>query len=66
MNRLSTHGKVSSGNMGAKRMAEICAELQDVGASGDLSGALELLEDLEAEFGRVRPALEVETVGSRG
>ena len=35
-------------------------------ATGDPSGALELLGDLEAEFGRVRPALEVETVRSRG
>jgi two-component system sensor histidine kinase/response regulator len=52
--------KGSSGNMGAKRMAELCAELQDAGTSGDLSCAPELLERLEAEFERVRPALEAE------
>jgi two-component system, sensor histidine kinase and response regulator len=57
--------KGSSGNMGATRMAAICAELQDVGATGDLSGAAELLGSLEEEFGRVRPALEAEVARSR-
>jgi HPt (histidine-containing phosphotransfer) domain-containing protein len=52
--------KGSSGNMGAQRMAELCGELQDAGVSGDLTHAPELLEGLEVEFGRVRPALEAE------
>jgi HPt (histidine-containing phosphotransfer) domain-containing protein len=52
--------KGSSGNMGAKRMAKICAELQNDGTSGDLRRAAELLGRLEEEFGRVRPALETE------
>jgi two-component system sensor histidine kinase/response regulator len=56
--------KGSSGNMGAKRMAKICAELENVGASGDLSYAPELLGRLEEEFSRVRPALEAETAAS--
>ena len=55
--------KGSSGNMGAKRMAALCGELQDASASGDLTHAPELLEGLEAEFGRVRPALEAEGAG---
>ena len=55
--------KGSSGNMGARRMAAICAELQDVGDSGDLAQAPGLLEGLEEEFGRVRPALEAELEG---
>jgi two-component system, sensor histidine kinase and response regulator len=50
----------SSSNMGAKRMASLLAKLQDVGASQDISDGPELLERLEAEFERVRPALEVE------
>ncbi len=50
--------KGSSGNMGAKRMAALCAELESVSASGDLARAPELLERLEEEFGRVRPTLE--------
>ena len=55
--------KGSSGNMGAARMSAICADLQDVGASGDLARAPGLLEGLEEEFGRVRPALEAEMEG---
>jgi PAS domain S-box-containing protein len=56
--------KGSSGNMGAKRMVAICSELQDVGASGNLSNAPELLERLGGEFGRVRTALEAEIARS--
>jgi HPt (histidine-containing phosphotransfer) domain-containing protein len=52
--------KGSSASMGAARMAEICSELQEAGASGDLSRAPALLERLEEEFGRARPALESE------
>jgi HPt (histidine-containing phosphotransfer) domain-containing protein len=52
--------KGSSGNMGAKGMARICPELQDVGVSGDLSRALQLFDQLEEEFGRVSPALQAE------
>jgi CheY-like chemotaxis protein/HPt (histidine-containing phosphotransfer) domain-containing protein len=57
--------KGSSGSMGAQRMSAICAELEDVGASGDLPGVPGLLERLEEEFGRVRTALEVELARSR-
>jgi HPt (histidine-containing phosphotransfer) domain-containing protein len=53
--------KGSSGNMGAKRMAALCAELEGVGVSGDLARGPKLIEQLEGEFGRVRPALEAET-----
>lgn len=56
--------KGSCGNMGAPRMATLCAELQDVGSSGDLARAPGLLWQLEAEFGRVRPALEAEAARS--
>jgi CheY-like chemotaxis protein/HPt (histidine-containing phosphotransfer) domain-containing protein len=55
--------KGSSGNMGAKEMAAICAELQDTGSSGDLTRAPELLEQLEDEFKQVRSALEAEIAG---
>jgi two-component system sensor histidine kinase/response regulator len=64
--RISHTLKGSSGSMGAKTMAEICAELQDVGASGDLSRAPELFGRLEEEFGRVRAALEEVLARSRG
>jgi PAS domain S-box-containing protein len=52
--------KGSAGNMGAARMAAICAELQEAGASGELGRAPGLLDRLEEELGRVRPALEAE------
>jgi signal transduction histidine kinase/DNA-binding response OmpR family regulator len=50
--------KGGSGYMGAAHMAELCAEIQGLGASDDLSRAPELLDALEAEFERIRPALE--------
>ncbi|MBD0253914.1 MAG: response regulator, partial [Rubrobacter sp.] len=50
--------KGGSGYMGAVRMVEICTRLQEVGISGDLSQAPELLDALEREFARVHPALE--------
>ena len=52
--------KGSSGNMGAVRMAPICGELEEAGASAELVRAQGLLEELEVEFGRVRLALEAE------
>jgi PAS domain S-box-containing protein len=57
--------KGSSGNMGATRMTAICSELEEVGASGDLSRAPELLEQLNEEFGRVGVALEAKIARSR-
>jgi HPt (histidine-containing phosphotransfer) domain-containing protein len=46
--------------MGAGRMTEICEELQDLGESGDVARAPELLGRLEAEFEQLRSALEDE------
>jgi histidine phosphotransfer protein HptB len=50
--------KGGSGYMGAARMAKICAGIQGLVASGELSRAPELLDELEAEFKRIRPALQ--------
>ena len=49
--------KGGSGYMGAARMAQMCARLEELGASGELSRVPELLDAVEREFGRVRPAL---------
>ncbi len=57
MERVAHALKGSSGNMGAKGMASICAKLEEAGSAGDLSRAPELLARLDAEFGRVRQAL---------
>jgi CheY-like chemotaxis protein/HPt (histidine-containing phosphotransfer) domain-containing protein len=53
--------KGSCSNMGAWRMANLCAEFQELGRSGDLTPAPELLVQLQAEFDRVRAALEDQT-----
>jgi signal transduction histidine kinase/CheY-like chemotaxis protein/HPt (histidine-containing phosphotransfer) domain-containing protein len=50
--------KGGSGYMGAVRMAEICANLQQKASSGDLAQASELLDALEEEFERVGPVLQ--------
>ena len=50
--------KGGSGYMGAVRMAEICARLQELATSGDLTRAPDLLDALEEEFERVHPALQ--------
>jgi HPt (histidine-containing phosphotransfer) domain-containing protein len=50
--------KGSSGNMGATRVSEACADLEEAGESGDLAEAPRLLERLEEELGLARPALE--------
>lgn len=55
--------KGSSGNMGATRMANLCGQLQYVGALDDLAAAPALLERLEVEFEHVRSALKAEVVG---
>ena len=49
--------KGGSGYMGAARMAQMCARLEEIGASGELSRVPEMLDAIEMEFGRVRPAL---------
>jgi len=50
--------KGGSGYMGAVHMVEICTRLQELGISGELSHAPELLDALEKEFARVHPALQ--------
>ena len=50
--------KGSSGNMGATGMAALGAALQGAGHEQDLAGASALIDDMEAEFERVRGVLE--------
>ena len=52
--------KGSSGNLGAVRMAAVCAELEGIGRSGDLAPAPALISGLEEEFGCVRAVFEEE------
>ncbi len=49
--------KSSSGNLGAERLAELCAQLEKAGRGGDLSEAPKLLEQARAEYARVHAEL---------
>ncbi len=49
--------KGSSSSLGATRLAELCAELEESASHNDLANAVDLLRQLEAAFDVVRPAL---------
>lgn len=53
--------KGSSATLGAHCLAGLCADLEAIGESGELIGAVELLARVETEFERARVALEIET-----
>jgi two-component system, sensor histidine kinase and response regulator len=55
--------KGGSGSMGARRMSGLCAQLEHVGASGDLSQGSGLLGRIREELGRVERALKAEGSG---
>jgi HPt (histidine-containing phosphotransfer) domain-containing protein len=57
--------KGGSGSMGARVMLGLCAQLEDIGASGDLSQGSELLGRIKEELGRIEWALETEVSGNR-
>ena len=42
--------KSSSGNIGARLIRELCAELEDMGRNGDIDGADRVLEEIEQLF----------------
>ena len=52
--------KGSSANLGAPRLATLCAELEDAGRSHDLAPAAQTLSLLTAELDRVRTAFRAE------
>ena len=59
--RTSMHGlKSSSGQLGATRLAGLCAEIETRAGGGDLGSARSLLVELEMEWARVRDALRLE------
>ena len=45
--------KGSAGNIGARRLYEVCRQLDDMGKSGDLAAAAPLVDALGVEFGKV-------------
>jgi PAS domain S-box-containing protein len=51
--------KGSSANVGALRMVQLCAQLEALGRSNELTHAGGIVASLEAEFAKVRTVLEV-------
>ena len=49
--------KGSANNLGARRLAGLCAKVEDCAATGALTDAASMLEELGHEFARVRDAL---------
>jgi two-component system, sensor histidine kinase and response regulator len=47
----------SCANLGARYMADICARLEHLGRAGSTTGARELIQSLEEEYGLVQEAL---------
>lgn len=52
--------KGSSLNVGAKPLAELCARLEELGKAGDLTGAGDLVAQVQTEWERVTAALDAE------
>ena len=50
--------KSNSANFGARRLAAMSKELEDIGKAGMLDGAADKLPAVAAEYARVRAALE--------
>ena len=48
----------SCGNLGCRRMADLCARLEVLGRSGSTEGAPDLARALEEEYAAVKPQLE--------
>jgi len=49
--------KGSAGNIGARRLHGVCAELDAKAKSGDLAGAAALVDAVGVEFGKVESAI---------
>jgi PAS domain S-box-containing protein len=56
--------KSGSSNIGAYRLAELAARLEEAGKCGAAAGALDILSSLEREYDRVRACLEAIRVES--
>ena len=52
--------KSSSSNVGAERMSRLCKDLETIGRTGSVEGALPLLDDAAGELVRVVSALEAQ------
>ena len=53
MHRAAHSLKGSAGNIGARRLYDVCRQLDEMGKAGDLAGAAPLVDALGVEFGKV-------------
>ena len=53
MHRAAHSLKGSAGNIGARRLYDVCHQLDAIGKAGDLAGAAPLVAALDVEYGRV-------------
>jgi two-component system, sensor histidine kinase and response regulator len=58
--------KGNCGTIGARRMARMASDLQNLRRSGDTTQAADLVNEIEAEFERVRAWFEAELRGANG
>ena len=56
----------SSANLGAASFSQLCKQMESLGRSGTIAGAAEQLIELEAEYERVKTALQVEQKQGKG
>jgi PAS domain S-box-containing protein len=64
--RVAAHTlKGSSANMGAKRLQKVSLLMENVGKSGNLAGAADLLADIEREAAAAKAALEAAAAGGK-
>jgi HPt (histidine-containing phosphotransfer) domain-containing protein len=57
--------KSNAASFGATNLTALCKRLEDLGKSGDLSSAADLLAEAEAEYEQVRAVLEMEIASPR-
>jgi len=53
LRRIAHSLRGSAGNVGARRLYEVCRQLDDKGQSGDLAGSAPFVDALGVEFGKV-------------
>jgi HPt (histidine-containing phosphotransfer) domain-containing protein len=53
MHRAAHSLKGSAGNIGARRLYDVCGQLDAIGKAGDLAGAAPLVDAMGEEFGKV-------------
>ncbi|HBB36045.1 MAG TPA: hypothetical protein DDZ80_20060 [Cyanobacteria bacterium UBA8803] len=58
--------KSSSLTVGASLFSQLCAALESIGRAGTTQGASKLLSQLDAEYERVKAALELQHPGRQG